>query len=80
MVSEVTFSTPSLRRPLWKVTTTALGGVGNSGMGKYHGCWGFEAFTNARGVLYHSGIFDPGVRYPPYRITNSSGRSNQRLP
>ena len=30
-----------------------FGGVGNSGMGKYHGRWGFEAFTNARGVLYH---------------------------
>jgi hypothetical protein len=35
-------------------------------MGKYHGKWGFEAFTNARGVLYHSAKIDPGVRYPPY--------------
>jgi acyl-CoA reductase-like NAD-dependent aldehyde dehydrogenase len=43
-----------------------FGGVGNSGMGKYHGRWGFEAFTNARGVLHHSSRVDPGVRYPPY--------------
>jgi acyl-CoA reductase-like NAD-dependent aldehyde dehydrogenase len=43
-----------------------FGGVGNSGMGKYHGRWGFEAFTNARGVLHHSSKIDPGVRYPPY--------------
>jgi aldehyde dehydrogenase (NAD+) len=43
-----------------------FGGVGNSGMGKYKGKWGFEAFTNARGVLYHSVKLDPGVRYPPY--------------
>ncbi len=43
-----------------------FGGVGNSGMGKYHGHWGFEAFTNARGVLHHSAKLDPGVRYPPY--------------
>jgi len=43
-----------------------FGGVGNSGMGKYHGHWGFEAFTNARGVLYHSAALDPGVKYPPY--------------
>jgi aldehyde dehydrogenase (NAD+) len=43
-----------------------FGGVGDSGMGKYHGRWGFEAFTNARGVLYHSAKVDPGVRYPPY--------------
>jgi aldehyde dehydrogenase (NAD+) len=43
-----------------------FGGVGNSGMGKYHGRFGFEAFTNVRGVLYHSPRIDPGVRYPPY--------------
>ena len=43
-----------------------FGGVGNSGMGKYHGHWGYEAFTNARGVLYHSPKIDPGVKYPPY--------------
>ena len=43
-----------------------FGGVGNSGMGKYHGRSGFEVFTNARGVLYHSPRIDPGVKYPPY--------------
>ena len=43
-----------------------FGGVGNSGMGKYHGRHGFEAFTNTRGVLYHSTLVDPGVKYPPY--------------
>jgi hypothetical protein len=35
-------------------------------MGKYHGHWGFEAFTNARGVLYHSALIDPALKYPPY--------------
>jgi aldehyde dehydrogenase (NAD+) len=43
-----------------------FGGVGNSGVGKYHGRYGFEAFTNARGVLYHGAKIDPGVKYPPY--------------
>ena len=43
-----------------------FGGVGNSGMGKYHGRYGFEAFTNARGVLYHGAKLDPSVKYPPY--------------
>ena len=43
-----------------------FGGVGNSGMGKYHGKWGFEAFTNARGVMHHGTRIDPAVRYPPY--------------
>ena len=43
-----------------------FGGVGNSGMGKYQGKFSFETFTNARGVLYHSALLDPGVKYPPY--------------
>jgi acyl-CoA reductase-like NAD-dependent aldehyde dehydrogenase len=43
-----------------------FGGVGNSGMGKYHGEWGFRTYTNARGVLYHGTRIDPDLRYPPY--------------
>jgi len=43
-----------------------FGGVGNSGMGKYHGEWGFRSYTNARGILYHATDPDPGMRYPPY--------------
>jgi acyl-CoA reductase-like NAD-dependent aldehyde dehydrogenase len=44
-----------------------FGGVGNSGMGKYHGEWGFRAYSNIRGVLYHSTKLDIApLRYPPY--------------
>jgi aldehyde dehydrogenase (NAD+) len=43
-----------------------FGGVGNSGMGKYHGEWGFRTYTNARGVLHHGTAIDPDMRYPPY--------------
>jgi aldehyde dehydrogenase (NAD+) len=43
-----------------------FGGVGNSGMGKYHGEWGFRSYTNARGVLHHGTASDPDLRYPPY--------------
>jgi acyl-CoA reductase-like NAD-dependent aldehyde dehydrogenase len=43
-----------------------FGGVGDSGMGKYHGECGFRAYTHTRGVLYHSTRVDFGVRYPPY--------------
>jgi aldehyde dehydrogenase (NAD+) len=56
-----------------------FGGVGNSGMGKYHGRWGFEAFTNARGVLYHSARIDPGVKYPPYTEHVRERQAMQRL-
>jgi aldehyde dehydrogenase (NAD+) len=56
-----------------------FGGVGNSGMGKYHGRWGFEAFTNARGVFYHSANVDPGVRYPPYSKHNFERKIQSKL-
>jgi len=44
-----------------------FGGVGQSGMGKGHGRWGFEAFSNARGVLEQRTRFS-GIQflYPPY--------------
>jgi len=44
-----------------------FGGVGTSGMGKYHGEWGFRAYSNVRGVLHHSTLLDiGGLHYPPY--------------
>src|SRR3954469_16271873 len=49
-----------------------FGGVGNSGMGKYHGEWGFRAYTNARGVLYHGAQTDSNLRYPPYSSQKAS--------
>jgi aldehyde dehydrogenase (NAD+) len=44
-----------------------FGGVGQSGMGKAHGWWGFEAFSNARGVLEQPTRFSSiQLLYPPY--------------
>ena len=43
-----------------------FGGVGASGMGKYHGEWGFKEFSNARAILDRETSFDPDLRYPPY--------------
>jgi aldehyde dehydrogenase (NAD+) len=43
-----------------------FGGVGESGMGSYHGRWGFETFTHRRSVLRKPTWVDPSVGYPPY--------------
>jgi aldehyde dehydrogenase (NAD+) len=43
-----------------------FGGVGASGMGQYHGEFGFKTFTHAKGVLKKTFYFDSSVRYPPY--------------
>ena len=43
-----------------------FGGVGPSGMGRYHGRWSFDTFTHAKGVLHKSVLLDLPIRYPPY--------------
>ena len=43
-----------------------FGGVGASGMGHYHGRWGFEAFSHAKSVLVKRSRPDPRLFYPPY--------------
>ena len=43
-----------------------FGGVGESGLGKYHGRFGFETFSHARAVYDHSTRVDPDLKYPPY--------------
>ena len=44
----------------------AFGGVGESGMGSYHGKAGFDTFTHYKSIL-HSRLFDLPMRYQPYR-------------
>lgn len=43
-----------------------FGGVGPSGMGAYHGRWGFEAMSHRRAVLAKRSNPDPRMFYPPY--------------
>lgn len=42
------------------------GGVGNSGIGRYHGKKSFETFSNMRSIIIKSNLFDIPLRYPPY--------------
>ena len=52
------------------LTTPELpfGGVGNSGMGAYHGKRSFETFSHQKSILDKSQIVDIPVRYQPYRM------------
>ena len=43
-----------------------FGGVGNSGMGQYHGEYSFECFTRPHAVMRRSIWPDPSYRYPPF--------------
>ena len=44
-----------------------FGGVGESGMGAYHGKAGFDVFTHHKPVLRKTIKPDPPVMYPPYK-------------
>jgi aldehyde dehydrogenase (NAD+) len=44
-----------------------FGGVGDSGMGKYHGKSSFNAFTHKKSVMKKSFLVEIMLRYPPYR-------------
>lgn len=50
-----------------------FGGVGNSGMGAYHGEWGFQTFSHRKANLDRPTRPDPRFVYPPY------GRLTQKL-
>lgn len=44
-----------------------FGGVGNSGIGKYHGQASFDTFSHQKSVLNKSFWFDIKLRYAPYQ-------------
>jgi len=43
-----------------------FGGVGNSGMGRYHGRFSFDTFSHHRSILRKTTRFNPTLAYPPY--------------
>lgn len=48
------------------VTELPFGGVGNSGIGSYHGKASFDTFSHQKSVLKKSFLLDIKVRYAPY--------------
>jgi aldehyde dehydrogenase (NAD+) len=50
-------------------TGLPFGGLGESGMGAYHGRAGFDEFTHQRAVLRRALWLDPPFRYPPPKLS-----------
>ena len=46
-----------------------FGGVGHSGIGRYHGHDSYLSFTHRRTVLTRTTAFEPSFLYPPYNAT-----------
>ena len=47
-----------------------FGGVGESGMGAYHGKHGFYTFTHEKSILDKKNWIDMSMRYQPYTKLN----------
>ncbi len=56
-----------------------FGGVGDSGMGAYHGKFGFSTFSREKPVMYRSNWIDVPLRYPPFKNKLSTVRKFIRL-
>lgn len=68
-ISKVCFGGGCVNNADWHFTNHHLpfGGVGNSGMGAYHGRFTFETFTRLKAVMKTPTWFDPGIKYPPFK-------------
>ena len=65
----VSFGGGCVNDTLMHIASTDLpfGGVGNSGMGSYHGYKSFETFSHQKSVLKKYNWIDLPLRYPPYK-------------
>ena len=67
VLSRCRFGGGCVNDTIMPLPTDALpfGGMGASGMGAYHGRWGFEEFSHLEGILHRGGAMDPDMRYRP---------------
>ncbi len=68
MVENIPAGGVTLNDTLMHIVSNKLpfGGVGNSGMGKYHGYYSFQTFSNAKPVVQRGLWLDVPIRYAPY--------------
>ncbi|MGO3018557.1 MAG: aldehyde dehydrogenase family protein [Anaerococcus sp.] len=65
---DVSYGNGCVNDTIMQITSTYLefGGVGKSGMGGYHGKYGFMNFSNRKSVMDRATSVDINLRYPPY--------------
>ena len=68
IVSSVQFGGGCVNDCIMHLATSRMGfgGVGESGMGEYHGKAGFDTFSHKKSMVYKSNVLDINVRYQPY--------------
>ncbi|MBQ9715285.1 MAG: aldehyde dehydrogenase [Clostridia bacterium] len=69
VLESISFGGGCVNDTIMHIATTNMpfGGVGNSGMGCYHGKYSFDTFSHKKSVLKKSLAIDIKLRYPPYK-------------
>jgi len=68
-LNKVQFGAGCVNNAAWQFSNHHLpfGGVGQSGIGAYHGKSGFDVFTHMKSVMKTPTWFDPDLKYPPMK-------------
>jgi aldehyde dehydrogenase (NAD+) len=68
ILNEISFGGGCINDVLMHISNSQLpfGGVGDSGMGSYHGEAGFRAFSHFKSILKKPLWFEPSLKYVPY--------------
>lgn len=79
VLSQTTSGSVGVNHLLYQLLVPELpfGGVGESGMGTYHGKNGFDTFSHRKSVLRKPTSPDPSFAYPPYG--RATGKLMRRL-
>ena len=68
-IQKVPFGSGCVNNTVWQFANEHMpfGGIGNSGIGAYHGKSSFDIFSHAKPVLKTSTAIDPSLKYPPLK-------------
>jgi aldehyde dehydrogenase (NAD+) len=68
-LENISFGGGCVNNASWHLTNHYLpfGGIGNSGMGNYHGKNSFQTFSHSKAIMKTPTWFDPDIKYPPFK-------------
>jgi len=68
ILNEVSFGGGCINDAIMQLSNNKLpfGGVGGSGIGRYHGIHGFNEFSNLKSIVHKSFLFETSLKYFPY--------------
>ncbi|MBW8685816.1 aldehyde dehydrogenase [Chitinophaga rhizophila] len=69
IIEQLRFGGGCINNTLGHFTNPELpfGGVGNSGMGQYHGKYSFDTFTHPKSIMKTGTWIDIAMKYPPFK-------------